>query len=164
MKPILKICSSLAVLLAIYYLLLPVPSVPPPPPDSLTSQEPADTESIYRSAYYTDFSRAEVINYYTKASGPFYLNQILPPENAGSVIRDQTRSSWLEELVIPLKAALYINGYYPTKPTDQINLNGKHWQGKITIRRVPSHPITRLTVLTFAVLAAWLLAREYARL
>lgn len=146
---------------AISYLTFPVPGFPPSPPDSFISNEPADTESAYRVALYTNLSRAEIINYYKEQwSWPFIrLNH--PPEFSYEFIRDQTRSSWLEELVHPWKDSIYINGFYPTTPQEQFNYNGSHYIGKITLHYLPSSPATRVTVLVLTALCVYLLAREY---
>lgn len=161
---------ALFIIVTSVYLLLPSPRFPVPPPGALQSIEPADTESIYRRSYYTDYSRSEILAYYkqqfSRSSVNFPLFQIrlnYPPEEAQTLIRDQTRSSWLEEIVHPGRESLYVNGFYPTKPTEQINLNGVHYGNKITLKMVPSHPITRLTVLLMAGLLFVSLVREYAK-
>lgn len=144
------------------YLILPAPAFPPPPPGSIQSTEPADTESIYRRAYYSNLSRSEVMAFYQRQF--FLFPQIVlnhPPEEAYSLIRDQTRSSWLEQLVHPWRETLYINGFYPVKPTEQININGTRYLNKITLHYFPSHPATRLTVLLLAVAGGYWLLQEY---
>lgn len=159
-----KITGFLLSLFTIYYLLIPTPGFPPPPPGSLVSEEPADTESVYRKAYFTNLSRAEIIDYYKGKWRRPFIRLIIPPEDSQSVIRDQTRSSWLEEFVHPGKDSLYVNGFYPTKPTEQINIDGIHYQAKITARYIPSHPATRLTALALATLAIYFLAKEYVKI
>jgi hypothetical protein len=144
------------------YLVLPSPGFPPPPPGSLVSNEPADTETIYRQAYYSNLSRSEVMKYYTtvfRSPLQFTLNH--PPEDAGTLIRDQTRSSYLEEIVHPGKEVLYVNGYTPTKPEDKIVRNGLVYSSKIVIHLIPSTIITRLTVLLLTAVVTVLLWREY---
>ena len=143
------------------YLLIPVPGFPQPPPDSFVSNEPADTESVYRRAFYTNLSRAEIVNYYkSRWDWPFVrLNH--PPEFSFEFIRDQTRSSWLEEFVHPWKDSLYVSGFYPTTPQDQFNYSGSHYIGKVTLHYFPSFPVTRLTALALTALCVYLLAREY---
>lgn len=168
-RKFLSLLGIFVLILLAIYLILPVPQFPSDPPGTLLSTEPADTESIYRRAYYSNQSRSEVIGYYRQTFAPSYVflpfSQIRlnhPPEFAYELIRDQTRSSWLEELVHPLKDSIYINGYYPTKPTDQININGVHYIAKITVRYIPSHYLARLTgLLLAAVCTAWLI-REYS--
>jgi hypothetical protein len=85
-----------------------------------------------------------------------------PPEDSLTLIRDQTKSSWMEELVHPLIDNLYINGFYPTKPTEQININGVHYQAKITVRYVPSSFTTQITVLLLIMVSGYLLFKEYS--
>lgn len=147
------------------YLVIPSPAFPTPPPGSLRSDEPGDMESVYRRAYFTNLSRTELLDYYSKQfSGglpQFLLNY--PPEDAFSLIRDQTKSSWLQEIVHVGRESLYINGFFPTKPTEQININGVHYINKITVRYVPSHPVSRLTVLGLSAICIYLLAKEYAK-
>ena len=150
-------------LVATYYLLSPVPGMPPPPAGGPGSSSPADTESIYRTSYYTHLTRADITGFYQSLWRQPLVNLIIPPEDAPVVIRDQARSSWIEELIHPLKDSLYINGFYPVKPTEQINLAGQHWEGKITIHYIPSHPVTRLTVLLLVAVSGYLLIKDYAQ-
>lgn len=172
MRKFLRIVSLLTVLGICAYLLLPSPAFPNPPADARQSNEPADTESIYRRAYYTNYSREEIMKYYRSqfSTSPFshlplpIVRLNYPPEEGYSLIRDQTQTSWLEELVHPWRESLYINGFYPTKPTEQINIGGVHYVNKITIRYVPSHPVTRLTALAFALLCIITLKKEYAHI
>ena len=148
------------VALIIYYLVVPSPGFPQFPPNTLISNEPADTESIYRRAFFSNYSRAELMDYFQKQNRVTWLpfNQIRlnhPPEEAYTLIRDQTPSSWLEELTLPWRDTLYINGFYPTKPTEQINRNGVHYENKITLHYFPNHPISRLTVLGLTLISDW---------
>jgi hypothetical protein len=166
MKLALKISFISIYLIAVTYILLPAPAFPPEPKASLRSNEPGDMESIYRRAYYTNYSRSEILKYYSQAfkiPGIQYLLNY-PPEQAYPLIRDQTNSSWLQEVVHPLRESLYINGFYPTKPTEQINIGGVHYINKITVRYVPSHPVTRLTVLLLASICCYWLYKEYVKI
>lgn len=143
-----------------YYLSVPTPGFVPDPPKTLQSNEPADTESIYRRSYFTNLSREEITKYYSENYKPnLKLNH--PPEFGGTFIRDQTRSSWLEEFIHLGKDSLYINGFYPTKPTEQININGVHYAAKITVRYVPSSLVTRYTVMGLIVIGTIWLLKEY---
>ena len=151
---------------AVVCLLLPAPAFPPQPAGSVRSNEPGDMESIYRRAYYTNYPRSEILEYYGrvfKIPGIQYLLNY-PPEQAATLIRDQTRSSWLQEIVHPLRESLYINGFYPTKPTEQINIGGIHYISKITVRYIPSHPVTRLTVLLLVLICGYWLYKEYVKI
>ncbi len=147
------------------YLLLPSSSFPPPPPNTLISSEPADTESIHRQAYYSNYSRAEIMDYYKRAFLPTpQLRLNYPPEDSGTYIRDLTQSSWMEELVHPGRDSIYINGFYPTKPTEQINIGGVRYQNKIIVRQIPTTAFSRLTTLSFAAIAIYLISKEYAKI
>ncbi len=149
-------------LIGIIYILYPASSFPPPPINTIVSTEPSDTESIYRKSFFTNLSREEIMAYY-KQSFPQSQRLNHPPEDAFMLIRDQTRSSWLEELSRPFKNTLYINGFYPTKATEQIYRNGNHYNAKITIRYIPYNVVTSMTVWCLAVLATYLLIKEYVK-
>lgn len=156
--------KTLLLLLCIFaalYLIWPTSGFPDFPSDSSVSAEPADTESIYRAAFYTNLSRSQIIDYYKSRWRRPFIRLNHPPEFSYEFIRDQTRSSWLEELVHPWKDSIYINGFYPTTPQEQFNYNGSHYIGKITLHHFPSSPATRVTVLVLTALCVYLLAREY---
>lgn len=167
-RRIAQIILSSIFLVSTLYLLFPGPGFPPPPPSAVVSTEPADTESIYRQAYYSNLSRSEIIDYYKNVFrfSPFFslpLPQLRinhPPEEAYTLIRDQTRSSWLEELTHPWRESVYINGFYPTKPTEQITVSGIPYQNKITLHYLPSYPITRITVLLLTSICCYIFYRS----
>lgn len=149
-------------IVGVLYLVMPTTAIPNPPEGSYISQEPADTESIFRKSYFTDLSRDQIMAYY-KNEFSYALRLNHPPEEAFSLIRDQTPSSWLEELHRPWKNTLYINGYYPIKATDQIYRNGTHYQAKITVHFLPASLASAITTFTCAMLAFYLLVKEYAK-
>ncbi|MBI2008291.1 hypothetical protein HYS82_01410 [Candidatus Amesbacteria bacterium] len=157
----MKLFALLLCAFATLYLVWPTPGFPLIPSGSFISTEPADTESSYRRAFYTNLSRAEIVNYYKDQWHWPFIRLNHPPEFSFGFIRDQTRSSWLEELVHPWKDSLYINGFYPITPQEQFNYNGQHYIGKITLHYFPSFPVTRLTVLSLTTLCIYWLAREY---
>jgi len=161
MKKIISFIFLCLCVFASLYLVYPSPKFPNLPPNSLQSFEPADTESPNRRAYYTNMTRQEVMAYYRSNFATLALRLNYPPEEAQILIRDQTRSSWLEELYLPLRDSYLINGFYPIKPTEQININHVHYLNKITVRYVPSHPISRLTVFMLACISGYLLLKEY---
>jgi len=145
----LLIAVSIAFL---FYLFLPSPLFPELLGDSLQSDEPADTESTLRRAYFTNYTREEVMRYYEaqftqldllNLSFPAYrLNY--PPEEAKMLIRDQTRSTFLEEIVHPFRESVFVNGFEPKDPKDAILISGRDWRQKIIIRYVPSSALVRL--------------------
>jgi hypothetical protein len=147
-KKALKILFAVFCIVCVFYLALPNYSFPEPPPGSIQSQEPADLESPLRRGYFTNLTRAEVLAWYEKQfnHSSFYdlkLPTLLlnyPPENAQTLIRDQTGSTFLQEFVHPFRESEYINGFQP--PSDKNRpiffVEGKSWQLKIIVRQVPS--------------------------
>lgn len=171
MKNILKAIYILISAVFLLYLLLPGPSFPAPPPDALRSQEPGDTETPLRRAYFTNYTREEVMEHYMAefdslpAIGfnvPTYrLNY--PPEEAQMIIRDQTRSTFLEEVVHPFRESVYINGFEPKSEKDTILIDDRVWLQKITVRHVPSSPIARVLVGIFTASLLYILFFEWKR-
>jgi hypothetical protein len=161
MKPSKLLSYGYILICVVYglYIVLPDPEFPAPPVDAIQSQEPADTESPLRKAYFTDYSRSEVVDHYTNVFSqktfllPFATIRLnYPPEEAAVIIRDQTRSTYLEELVHPFRESLYVNGFEPKTEKDTILIDGKEWKQKIIVRYVPSNSVIR--VLIFVILAS----------
>lgn len=125
--------------------------------------EEADTEYEYRRAYFTNLTRQEVVSYY---QSQFRLSIFgfevpslglnYPPEDAQTLIRDQTRSSFLEELVYPLRESFYINGFKPTLDKDEIWYKGVHYEQKITVRFVPGNRLLSLFIVIGALVSMWI--------
>lgn len=168
MKTVVKAIYILVGLTFLVYLVLPSPGFPNPPSDSVQSVEPADSEDTYRRAYFTDLNREEVILHYKKQMvvSPidlFILRLNYPPEDAQTLIRDQTRSTFLEELTYPLRDSLFINGFEPRDPKDEIWYRGRHFRQKITIRFVPNAVLQRFVVAFGIVSLSWLIFKEYVK-
>lgn len=161
MRVIIRLVLFVVLVLIGVYLSLPSSDIPTPPPGSLVSVEPADTESVYRRAYYTNLSRSAVMQYYAESlAHPLLVNLNHPPEDAGILIRDQTRSNFLQEFVHPWKESLFVNGFVPTLPQDIIVRDGKEYASKMTVHLVPSTIVTRLTVLLATAIVSYLILRE----
>jgi len=136
----------------LFYLALPSPKFPLAPSDSMQSAESGDSEELnVRRAYFTDFTREEVMSHYLEA---FNNNQIVnlrfisyrlnyPPEEAFSRVRDQTRSTFLEEIVHPFRENIYVNGFEPIYAKDEIWYGGRRFRQKITVKVVRSNIIVR---------------------
>jgi hypothetical protein len=152
-----KLIVLVILLLTYGYILYPRLEFPLPPEDALQSHEEADTETFYRRAYFTNYSRDEVIAHYSNQFNylPF-LRLNYPPEDAQTLIRDQTRSTFLEELVHPFRNSIYINGFKPAEAKDEIRYMGYEFEQKIHVRYVPGSPIIGLVIVTLAaLLATW---------
>lgn len=152
--------------LVLLYLLPPSGKFPLAPPDAVQSLEEADTEIPLRRAYFTNYNREEVIKHYRAALGtlnifgfkraPVRLNY--PPEESNAIIRDQTRSTFLEEVVYPFRESLYINGFKPKSAKDDIWYNGAHFEQKITVFYIPTNTIARITIFTLSfILFRWVI-------
>ncbi|OGY09566.1 MAG: hypothetical protein A2782_03415 [Candidatus Blackburnbacteria bacterium RIFCSPHIGHO2_01_FULL_43_15b] len=149
------------------YLSVPSPHFPKPPSDSVQSVEKADVENFYqRRAYFTDFSREDILKHYEQE---FKKQNLLlnisytvtyPPEDAQVLIRDQTRSVYLPEIIHPFRESLFVNVFEAKTAKDEIWYRGVHYERKITVRYVPSDPRLRVGILTAAVLGLLFLLRE----
>jgi len=84
-----------------------------------------------------------------------------PPEEAQTIIRDQTRSTFLEEVVHPFRESVFINGFKPTQKKDAIFIEGKDWYQKITVRFVPSNVLIRIVVALVALLLVMIVTKEW---
>lgn len=174
----MKIKLALALLLifnvfALLYLISPVPKLSDLP-NSVKSDEPGDTVQIQNvSAYYTNLSRTEVINFYkANYNGLFRIQLNHPPEKAKNIIRDTIQSYYLEEFVLPYKETLYINGFewekdVFTKPEKRIKNKllyyGKEYQAKITLRTFPVPIYKRLISFYFTEAIAIIAILIYAK-
>lgn len=147
------------------YMLYPNTAMPMWLPEALKSNEPADTETINRQSFFTNLKRAEIIEHFDKNFvGLINYRLNYPPEESNTWIRDLTPSSFLEEIVHPLKQSIYINGFTPTKPTEQINRGDAHYETKVTIHYFPGGIVTRLTIWLMLGLVSYRLIREYAEI
>lgn len=162
MKNVFNIFFGIVAFFFIFYLYQPLNNFPKSLPNAVQSEEEGDNEDINRRAYFTDFTREEVIEFYKKDFSvsffnfePLRLNY--PPEDSQTLIRDQTRSTFLEELVYPMRESIFINGFEPKDPKDEIWYKGIHYRQKIIIRYVPSLFIPRLVIGMATVFASYLL-------
>lgn len=163
-----KLLNVLVVLLFLplfYYVLLPNPEFPQPPAGSVQSDQPADVETPLRRAYYTNLSRSEVISHYerefNKGFNVYAPRLNYPPEDAQLLIRDQTKSTFLEEIVHPLRESLYVNGFEPKSEEYAQFFRGVRWNQRIIVRYVPSLVLNRIVILALTLVAMLILIREY---
>lgn len=151
------------------YLMIPSPSFPTPPSDAVISHEPGDTENPLRRAYFTNFTREEVMQNYKNQFDKVAIFGIkIPtyrlnygPEESQTIIRDQTRSTFLEEIVHPFRESVFVNGFEPKEAKDAVVINAVQWRQKITVRFVPSNLFVRLFVGASTLLMTFILFREF---
>lgn len=170
-----KLIVGLLILVTLLYLNIQSPKFPDMPPNSEQSTEPADVEDVLRKAYFTNLTRSEVLNYYQTN---FKLNLLglqlpnyrlnYPPEEAALLVRDQTRSTFLEEIVVPFRDSLYVNGFEPKEDKDRIIINGNEYRQKIVIKKIESNQFVRSLVFVLAICVSFplfdLVYRELKRL
>jgi hypothetical protein len=153
-KKILLILVILINLAFLPYLLSPVKPLPDLP-NSAKSNLPGDTVQIPNvSAYFTNLSRTEVMNFYkANYGGTFRINLNHPPEKSKEIFVDTIQSYYLEEFILPFKESLYVNGFewekdVFTRPDKRIKnkliYEDKEYKSKITIRTFPASVPKRL--------------------
>lgn len=167
----LKIVFFFSCLVVIAYLALPGYAFPDPPPGSLQSEEPADLETPLRRGYFTNMTRAEVLSWYGNQvnHSSFFgikLPTLLlnyPPEDAQTLIRDQTGSTFLQQFVHPFRESWYVNGSETpaTHLKPKYFVEGKSWQLKIIIRYVPSNIFVREAIFIVAATLIVVLYKNY---
>lgn len=168
-KKILSIILLAACLIFLGYLLLPNPIFPVPPQDSLKSTEPADLETPLRQGYFTNYTREQVMVWYKNQLDTSIFHNVslltlrlnYPPENAKTIIRDQTRSTFLEELAHPFRESVYINGYEPASEENYAVINGRKFRQKIIIKYVPSSLPIRVAVFAGIIFFTWVLTASW---
>jgi hypothetical protein len=159
-------------LLAILYLVSPTPTIPDLA-NSAKSTEPGDTTQLKNvSGFYTNLSRTEVINFYkANYNGIFRIKINYPPEKARQIIKDTIQSYYLEEIILPFKESLYINGFewqndVFTKPekriVNRLLFEGKEYQAKITIKTFPVPIANRLISFFTIEIVIFVLIKIYA--
>jgi len=145
MRKLLTIVFIIITLVFLSYLWPESPAFPQPPISAVQSNEPADTETSLRRAYFTDMSRDDVISHYQSQFHNVITQRFnYPPEEAQTIIRDQTRSWYLEELSHPFRESMYINGFIPQEDKDKIIIGDTSYYQKITIKYVPTSRLVRL--------------------
>ncbi len=112
MKKIVITVLAIGNILAILYLILPTPNIPDLP-NSIKSTEEGDTVQLPRvNGYFTNQNRQQVMAFYYKVfKSPLVIRLNHPPEKAKQIFKDTMQTYYLEELVIPFKESLFVNGY-----------------------------------------------------
>ncbi len=125
------------------------------------------------SAYFSNNYREFVVPFYSTdyqqktllLFPPLRLNH--PPEFSWTAIKKHTDSTYLEELVYPLKSSLYVNGFEPFYSdglpkfwgSTTFEIDGRGWFTKTTIRFYPSPLWARILVWLGIIVSIYLIAR-----
>jgi len=158
-KKILIVLFCLFNIFSIVYLINPTP-VLPDLVNSIKSDEPGDTVQLANvSAYYTNMTRTEVINFYKAYySGSFRIILNHPPEKSKEIIKDTIQSYYFEEFLLPFKESLFINGFEwendvftkaESRVKNKLIFKNKEYKSKITIKTIPTSKPKRIVAFLF---------------
>lgn len=138
------------------YLAWPAPQFPNPLPGFHTSTEPADQETPLRRGYYTNSDRTEVMSHYVNEF-KWGIRLNYPPEEAQTIIRDQTHATYLEEIVHPMRESIFITGNDAQPGKSLFQVDGQAYKSKVIVRYVDSNIFVRLAsgILTLSLI--WIL-------
>ncbi len=150
--------------LLLVYMLWPGPSkisdFKPLPLSDKSNLEGDTTQIPNVSAYFSNNFRESVVpfyfsNYQNLSHLPFPPLQINhPPEYSWIAIKKHTDSTYLEELVYPLRDSIYVNGFEPFYSSGSPKFWGatvfvvkdKSWFTKTTLRFYPSNLVIKFFV------------------
>lgn len=175
----IKIILVLVLTLGTVYLILPTPKDFPALLGSVKSIEPGDTVQMANvAAYYTDMSRKEVLDYYTKyySRSSFWGIPLItyrlnhPPERIREVLRATQQSTFVEEIVHPFRESIFVNGFewnndpftpVESRPKNILIVNGVTYQFKITLFYQESKIWQRLVIFYLTIVATYFLLRSF---
>jgi hypothetical protein len=161
-KKLVKILFVLFGIALLVYLAWPAPHFPDTLWDFQSSVEPADKESPLRRGYYTNLTREQLMEHYAKE---FKWGERLnyPPENAQTIIRDQTKATFLEEIAHPMRESLFIAGNKVKPGKALFEIEGNKFTTKVIVRYVDSNVFVRLSVGILTLGLIWILGGECVR-
>lgn len=160
-------------LIGIGYLVLPSPTYPDLS-RSTRSNEPGDTwQHPDQKGFYTDLSRSDVISEMRQKFTVYLFNLPLPqlvlnypPENAQTLVRDQMKSNYLQEIIYPLRESLIVNGWEPENEPKfvktgilngtMLSYEGRPYFSKVSLKPIYSPLIFRLLIWTIIFPATYL--------
>ena len=99
------------------------------------------------------------MEHYFAQFGGYRLNY--PPEESATLIRDQTHSTFLEEIVHPFRESIFISGYEPKDTGEVLTVGGVPWRQQVIVKYVPSNLIIRVIVCLLIVVSWPLVIKEW---
>jgi hypothetical protein len=144
------------------YLAWPAPPFPTTLWDYVSSTEPADRETPLRRGYYTNLTREQLMSHYTKEFG---WGEILnyPQEDAQTLIRDQTKATFLEEVVHPMRESLFVAGNELAPNEGTFTVDGKVFKQKVIVKYVGSNIFVREFIGISTLALIWVLSSEWVK-
>jgi hypothetical protein len=153
---------ALTGIILLVYLAWPAPPFPTTLWDFVSSTEPADKENPLRRGYYTNLTREQLMNHYTKEFGwGERLNY--PPEDSQTLIRDQTHATFLEEVVHPMRESIFIAGNELGPDEGTFVVNNQLFKQKVIVRYVGSNVFIRLSIGLLTLGLIWILGSEWVK-
>jgi hypothetical protein len=157
-----KLVKIFFILIFLIYLALPAPQFPKTLWDFESSAEPADKESPMRRGYYTNITREQLMDHYVREFG-WGIKFNYPPEEAGTIIRDQTYATFLEEISHPMRESLFVAGNKIPSGKSPFEINDKKFNQKVFVKYVGSNVFVRLPIGVLTLCLIWILGSEYAK-
>ena len=149
-------------LIGLTYLLLPARPLPELDNAVLSNEEGDTWQNPDQRGYYTNLTRDEVLNQIQNKSKIYFFGFVIPsyrlnyrPEEAQTLVRDQLKSNYLEEIIYPLHSSIFVNGWEPKlaprrggSETSDLNLAiyGVPYEAKITLRPNNSSVWSRIVI------------------
>jgi hypothetical protein len=161
-KKLVKIVFVIFGIGLLVYLLWPAPAFPTTLWDFVPSNEPADKESPLRRGYFTNLTREQLMSHYV---GEFGWGERLnyPPEDAQTLIRDQTKATFLEEIVHPMRESLFVAGNELKPDEGTFTVNGKVYKQKVIVKYATSNVFVRIAVGLLTLGLIWILGSEWVK-
>lgn len=131
--------------------------------DFESSTEPADKETPLRRGYYTNLTREQLMSHYKKEFG-WGINLNYPPEEAQTIIRDQTKATFLEEVVHPMRESLFVAGNEFKPGKGIFRINEKEYKQKVIVKYIDSNIGVRIIVGILTLGLIWIITKEYINL
>lgn len=162
MRKLAKIVFVIFGTILLVYLAWPAPQFPTTLWDFVSSTEPADKETPMRRGYYTNLTREQLMNHYSKEFGwGERLNY--PPEEAQTLIRDQTKATFLEEVVHPMRESIFIAGNELGPGMGVFEVGGKNFKQKVIVKYVASNVFIRILIGLSTLGLIWILCSELVK-
>lgn len=173
MKLLFKIAVLFIYVLGVIYLVPPSPATPELIPSTRSTEEGDTIQNPDQKGFYTNLNRKEAISQMQSKYQLTIFGWKIPsyrlnyrPEEAFGMVRDQLKSSYLEEIVYPFKNSLFVNGWEPENapvfantPKDKIPklfFEDVAYFSKVTIKPNNSPLWARLLVWTLIFPATYL--------
>lgn len=162
MKKLVIIIYAIFGIALLVYLIWPAPPFPNTLWDFVSSTEPADKETPLRRGYYTNLTREQLMSHYVKQ---FWWGERLnyPPEEAQTIIRDQTLATFLEEVAHPMRESIFIAGNELKPNAGVFEIDGKTYKQKVIIKYVPSNVFIRIFVGLSTLGLIWIMGSEWVK-